>query len=194
MKTKLLLSILFFLLNTNLYSDSPLNLEKSFDYDVSKIACDDGNAKECVLLSFKYIKGTDALEKDYTKAKIYADKACKLGNNKGCIIFLNIDEEAKKELLDQSCKDGNNTACKNVQALKDKKYYLIDGKCSRCGSTHIGKYLYGLIRPNKKLDGKINKGEIRLGGCMISDDSPNYHCIKCGVDLYEKKPKSPYTP
>ena len=89
--------------------------------------------------------------------------------------------------LRQSCKDGNNTACKNLQAIKDKKYYLIDGKCSKCGSTHIGKYLYGLILPNEKLDKKINKGEIRLGGCMISEDSPNHHCIKCGVDLYEKK-------
>ena len=188
MKTKLLLSILFVILSTN------LSAESSFDFDVSKTACDDGKAKECVLLSVKYIKGSDELEKDYTKAKTYADKACKLGNNQGCKIFLNIDEEAVKELLGHSCKDGNNTACKNLQVLKDKKYYLIDGKCSKCGSTDIGKYLYGLIRPNDKLDEKINKGEIRLGGCMISRDSPNHHCNKCGVDLYEKKPKSPYTP
>ncbi len=185
MKTKLILSVLFFLLSTNLHAKPYLDLEAPFDSDVSKLACDEGNAKECILLVLKYVEGTDELDKDDKKAKIYADKACKLGNYKGCMLFAYIDEKAEKKLLNQLCTDGNNTACKDLQVLKNKKYYLIDNKCSKCGSTHIGNYMYGLIHPDAKLDAKIDKGEIRLGGCMISEDNPKYFCLKCGTDLHK---------
>jgi hypothetical protein len=189
MKTKLILSVLFFLLSTNLQAKPYLDLKAPFDFDVSKLACDDGNAKECVLLSFKYLKGTDELVRNYSKAKIYADKACKLGDKNGCMILMNVDEEKDRDLLNQSCKDGNDTACIALQVLKNKKYYIVDGKCSKCGSTHIGRYLYGLVHPDKKLNAKIDKGEVVLGGCMISEDSPKHFCRNCGANLHEQKIK-----
>ncbi len=185
MKTKLILSILFFLLSTNLHTRPYLDLEKPFDSDVSKLACIEGNTKECILLVLKYIKGTDELDKNDEKAKLYADKACKLGNYKGCMLFSYIDEKAEKKLLNQLCTDGNNTACKDLQVLKNKKYYVIDKKCSKCGSIHIGTYMYGYVIPDTKLQVKIDKGEIRLGGCMLPENPPEHFCLKCGVDLYE---------
>ena len=164
-----------------------------FDLDASVNACEKGDARECAKLGLTYIKGTKEIEKNYKKSKLFAEKACQYKNKIGCMIMLNIDDIERRELLNQSCADGNNTACADLQVLKDKKYYIVDGKCSRCGSTHIGKYLYGLIDPDKKMQEKIDRGEIVLNGCMIYKNSPKYYCPKCGVDLHEQDKKSEHT-
>ncbi len=88
-------------------------------------------------------------------------------------------------------KDGHIASCKDLQVLKDKKYYLIDDKCTRCGSTHTGDWAYGLIRldQNEKLDKKRNRGELRLGGCMIRVGRPKHFCLECGTNLFEYSSK-----
>ena len=40
----------------------------------------------------------------------------------------------------------------------------------------FAKYLYG-FEPKKHYEGKI-----KLGGCMIEMDDPNWHCKKCSHD------------
>jgi len=188
MKMKLLLIMLFVGLGTSLNAEAFMGFDSTFDFDVSKTACDEGNARECIILSLMYIKGTDELEKDYKKAKFFAEKACEYKHRMGCMILLNIDEEEAKEILAKRCSDGDDKACLDLKKLNNQIYYLIDGKCSKCDSSNIGKYLYGLVHPDEKMEVKIDKGEIILGGCMISEDSPKYHCLKCGATLYVQTP------
>ncbi len=185
MKKRIERIFLLLLFSININADSFTIQNQFFDFDVSKIACEEGNARECINLTLKYIKGTDNLEKDYKKASFFAEKACKYKNRIGCMILINIDEEEKKDSLRQSCEDGDDKACWNLKVLKNKRYYLLNGKCSKCGSTHIGRYQYGLVHPDKAMQKKIDNGEIILGGCVISGDSPKNHCLKCGATLYD---------
>lgn len=52
-------------------------------------------------------------------------------------------------------------------------------KCPVCNSKEgVREYLYGL--PMDQPDA----GKYVLGGCCISEDMPNYKCIKCFTDFY----------
>lgn len=50
-------------------------------------------------------------------------------------------------------------------------------KCFYCGSLHVAKVIYGY--PSVEI---MEKGRIKLGGCAISEDSPQYHCNKCEAE------------
>jgi len=54
-----------------------------------------------------------------------------------------------------------------------------DGKiCPKCHNRDsIIKIEYGY--PGEEMREKHDKGEIRLGGCTIEEDNPDYHCNKC---------------
>ncbi len=175
--------LLFFGLIFTLNAKPFLDLDAPFDMDVSKLACEEGNATACVLLSLKYVEDSDSVSKDYTQAQKYMKKACDYGENKACRMVVSIKAGIEQEMLKQACDDGNQQACIDLK----KTYYLVDGKCSKCGSTHIGHYAYGLIRPDEKMQIKIDKGEIILGGCMVSEDNPTSFYLDCGADLYDKK-------
>lgn len=57
-------------------------------------------------------------------------------------------------------------------------------KCPRCGSTNIGMYIYGLLKPAEEGSDryeKEKKGLLIGGGCCKSDNSPKYRCLACGV-------------
>lgn len=57
--------------------------------------------------------------------------------------------------------------------------------CPTCGKTPIAEIAYGLLT---KIDVKdINEGSIVLGGCCITDDSPQWHCTHCGQDIQRTK-------
>ncbi|WP_157369006.1 hypothetical protein [Zavarzinella formosa] len=48
-----------------------------------------------------------------------------------------------------------------------------DDHCPRCGEREkIGLIFYGLY--------KVNPPPSPLGGCVITEDSPKWHCYKCG--------------
>lgn len=51
-------------------------------------------------------------------------------------------------------------------------------KCFTCGSLDVAKIIYGY--PTADAFKEQEEGKIKLGGCMISEDSPQYHCNKCG--------------
>lgn len=57
-------------------------------------------------------------------------------------------------------------------------------KCPRCGSTNIGMYIYGLLKPAEEGSDryeKEKKGLLIGGGCCKSDNSSKYRCLACGV-------------
>ena len=57
-------------------------------------------------------------------------------------------------------------------------------KCPRCGSTYVGRYIYGYIKPpaeGTEAYEMRKKGLIIAGGCCVSDDSPEFRCNDCGI-------------
>lgn len=52
-------------------------------------------------------------------------------------------------------------------------------KCPKCGRKLI-EIIYGL--PLAETFEAAERGEVILGGCCISSESPSYHCNKCFVD------------
>lgn len=53
-------------------------------------------------------------------------------------------------------------------------------KCPRCGSDSIAKIMYGMPVLTSKLDEALRKGTLSLGGCCVSDNSPQWECNECG--------------
>ena len=56
-------------------------------------------------------------------------------------------------------------------------------KCPKCGSKNIAKYMYGLPVFSDELLKEIDNGKIKLGGCVIMEDAPKYHCNDCEEDF-----------
>ena len=55
-----------------------------------------------------------------------------------------------------------------------KRYKAV---CPNCKSNKVVPIAYGL--PGFEMREEAIKGKIHLGGCMIEDDSPDFHCNEC---------------
>ena len=54
-------------------------------------------------------------------------------------------------------------------------------KCPNCSSAEsVVPIRYGM--PGPGMQQKYYEGEIKLGGCMVAMDNPNWHCKKCELD------------
>ena len=54
-----------------------------------------------------------------------------------------------------------------------------DRKCPKCASDNVVPIIYGL--PAGELFEQSDRGEIKLGGCMILPEK--WHCKDCGHDF-----------
>ena len=50
-------------------------------------------------------------------------------------------------------------------------------RCPKCGSGNVVPIEYGL--PGPEMRAGAERGEIVLGGCVVSDDSAIWHCKDC---------------
>ena len=50
-------------------------------------------------------------------------------------------------------------------------------KCPKCGSNNTVPIVYGM--PPYELFEKEEIHEVILGGCIVHDDSPSWHCKDC---------------
>ena len=50
--------------------------------------------------------------------------------------------------------------------------------CPKCGSKKKTRILYGL--PSREGFEAADRGEVVLGGCCVSDESPVWECDDCG--------------
>jgi len=55
--------------------------------------------------------------------------------------------------------------------------------CPQCGAKNIAAYLYGLPLFSEELQKKMDEGQLKLGGCCITEDSPDHCCNECGKDF-----------
>ena len=70
--------------------------------------------------------------------------------------------------------------CSCIEKIQDERNRnLRDGKkCPECNDEgSIVEIAYGY--PGAEMIEKYEKGEIKLGGCMVSEDNPDWHCNKC---------------
>ena len=57
-------------------------------------------------------------------------------------------------------------------------------KCPACGTTNTVKIVYGM--PTHEAFEAVERGELLLGGCCVSDTDPTIHCKECGQNFGEK--------
>lgn len=57
-------------------------------------------------------------------------------------------------------------------------------RCPHCGSDRVIPFVYGLPIPD--LVAAEERGELLLAGCVVTEDSPKFHCSACGHDLPDK--------
>lgn len=56
-------------------------------------------------------------------------------------------------------------------------------KCPKCGGKVVP-IAYG--EPNTELFEQADRKEVILGGCIISDSSPDWGCIECETEFIKK--------
>jgi len=57
--------------------------------------------------------------------------------------------------------------------------------CPKCGSQKdVIPIVFGY--PTLKTINKAERKEVKLGGCCITDNDPQWHCKKCGKEFLNK--------
>ncbi len=61
------------------------------------------------------------------------------------------------------------------------------GKCPACGGNRFGTYLRGLIAaPDDELLRQMDQDEVRIMGCLVSDEDACWFCRDCDADILEE--------
>jgi len=55
-------------------------------------------------------------------------------------------------------------------------------KCPRCESTEVIRIIYGLPANREEAMKAEREGKIKLGGCLVGEESPNFTCKSCGKE------------
>ncbi len=51
--------------------------------------------------------------------------------------------------------------------------------CPSCASCKIARIRYGLPAFNENLERDLEAGRIVLGGCLVSENDPQWKCLDC---------------
>jgi hypothetical protein len=57
--------------------------------------------------------------------------------------------------------------------------------CPSCGSTEVVPIAYGL--PGPELMERAERGEVALGGCLVSGNDPRWQCRSCGLHFPQQR-------
>ena len=52
-------------------------------------------------------------------------------------------------------------------------------KCPECGKSWIAEILWGYPPDMRTIEGKLERKEIVLGGCLVTDHDPKWECNEC---------------
>jgi hypothetical protein len=64
--------------------------------------------------------------------------------------------------------------------IRDAPFGHNPRKCPHCGSRNIVPIMYGL--PTDEGMKSERRGDVHLGGCVVSGADPEKHCDECGRD------------
>lgn len=56
--------------------------------------------------------------------------------------------------------------------------------CPYCNSSNVIPIVYGY--PGAELVEKSERGEVKLGGCVVTDNDPDRYCKDCGKEFFKK--------
>jgi len=59
-------------------------------------------------------------------------------------------------------------------------------QCPNCGASPLASILYGMPSFDDALQDKLSRGLVALGGCVVSDNDPNWQCNKCGTQIFRE--------
>jgi len=54
--------------------------------------------------------------------------------------------------------------------------------CPDCGSNKIA----SMPAWSPKMQKEIDRGELILGGCVVSDRDPKWQCVDCGTKIFQE--------
>ncbi len=57
--------------------------------------------------------------------------------------------------------------------------WKLTGNCSSCDGKNIAEILWGYPENTESLEEALEKKEIVLGGCLITDHDPKWECNDC---------------
>jgi hypothetical protein len=60
-------------------------------------------------------------------------------------------------------------------------------KCPTCSSGPVARILYGMPAFSEDLNRELGEGKITLGGCVVSDEDPDWECTACGQPIWRKR-------
>ena len=76
------------------------------------------------------------------------------------------------------------------QALEDEWKEEVEAqpptKCPACGGSRFGIYVMGMPMTDGDFFEQLDRDEIRLLGCMPSDNDPFWFCRDCDADILEE--------
>ncbi len=55
-------------------------------------------------------------------------------------------------------------------------------RCPRCKSPEVIRIIYGLPADREEAMKAEREGKIKLGGCIVGEESPNFTCKSCGKE------------
>ena len=58
-------------------------------------------------------------------------------------------------------------------------------KCPACGGNRFGFYILGMPMTDGDVFERLDRDEIRLLGCVFSDDDPFWFCRDCDADILD---------
>lgn len=56
---------------------------------------------------------------------------------------------------------------------------MTGNTCPNCQSTNHAEILWGLPADMKEIEGQLNRQEIVLGGCLVTNHDPFWECNEC---------------
>ena len=58
-------------------------------------------------------------------------------------------------------------------------------KCPSCNSNNVVTIVYGM--PSSELEEQAQRGEIILGGCVVTENDPELYCKDCGREFHKER-------
>jgi len=56
--------------------------------------------------------------------------------------------------------------------------------CPTCGGKPVARIQRGMPNYSQKLMDDLAAGKVVLGGCVVTDDDPQWKCTQCGQEIW----------
>ncbi len=92
-------------------------------------------------------------------------------------------EEKSDEVAPTEMEEAETTETETTEIATESeslKSGNVGAFCPECGSGNVAPIIYG--KPAQELVDKAERGEVKLGGCVVSRESPYNYCRDCETE------------